>query len=648
MLGKGEGSITWRSVSLGLLLAAALCAITPYNDYVVGNTYIAGNHFPIGAVAVLLILSLLNFLLYRWRGRPFLSMRETTVVYIIIMVTSGIPSSGLLRYLVPCGTVPYYFATPSNQWAQLFWDRIPVRMAVSDPEAVNWFWEGLPAGVGVPWRPWVTMMSHWFVFFGALWVMMISLAALVRKQWADRERLTFPLVQFPVDVLRSDEGGPSAPFFTSRLVWIGAGVAFTVHLINGLHRQFPAIPLIPTFMELDSYVPDRPWNAAAPIYIAIFFSAIAFGYLLPLEVAAGFWGSVLFIKAEGVVLSLIGYEGDSAWSGVIADMTKQEQMGGLLVLAFVLFWLLRGTLADAFRKAFTRAADVDDAGEPVGYRLAFLALIVSVVISAAWLLAAGMTPFFMVAFMIGFIAIIVVLTRIAAEAGMLMIQLSYSPVDYLLLFGGTQFLGPGNLTALTFVDCSLTFDLREFLMPSVLNGFRLGEISGVSTRKLMPTIVASLLVCLLVSIPAFLLTFYRPGAAQVGNLEELLFHPRRYFDILQTRLQAPQSPSTHQYVSMAVGGVIVAALSWLRLNFVWWPVHPLGFVMATSWASLNLWFSLFLGWFLKLLTIRYTGLRGYVRFRPLFMGVVLGDVLGAVLWIIVGWFTGHGFMVTVN
>jgi hypothetical protein len=128
----------------------------------------------------------------------------------------------------------------------------------------------------------------------------------------------------------------------------------------------------------------------------------------------------------------------------------------------------------------------------------------------------------------------------------------------------------------------------------------------------------------------------------------LASHPRRFFSLLQTRLQGPELPSTGQYVSLAVGAAIVAALSWLRLHFVWWPIHPLGFVMGTSWASLNLWFSLFVGWFLKLVTIRYTGLRGYVQFRPLFMGVVLGDVLGAVLWIIVGWFTGSGFMVTVN
>jgi hypothetical protein len=179
-------AITWRSVSLGLLLAAGLCAVTPYNDYVVGNTYIAGNHFPMGGVGVLLLLSLLNLILYRWRGRPFLNTRETAVVYIIVMVTSGIPSSGLLRYMIPCGTVPYYFANPGNRWEQLFWSYIPQWMAVSDPRAVAWFWEGLPAGQALPWRPWITMMSHWSILFGGFWAIMVALASLVRRQWADR------------------------------------------------------------------------------------------------------------------------------------------------------------------------------------------------------------------------------------------------------------------------------------------------------------------------------------------------------------------------------------------------------------------------------------------------------------------------------
>jgi hypothetical protein len=238
-------------------------------------------------------------------------------------------------------------------------------------------------------------------------------------------------------------------------------------------------------------------------------------------------------------------------------------------------------------------------------------------------------------------------SSIIAEAGMLMVQVNFSPLDYLLLSGGSTALGPRNLTVLAFVDCSFGWDLREFLMPSVLNSFRLAELQGISTRKVVPAIALALLVCLLVSVPAFLITFYSPGAAQSGNFDHIYSHPHRYFAALASRLQSPVHASNTQYLSMLFGGITVAALSWLRLNFVWWPIHPLGFVMATSWASLNLWFSLFLGWLFKLIIIRYGGLRGYVQFRPLFMGVILGDVLAALLWIIVGLITGVGFMVTV-
>lgn len=649
-LQQSQRGITVRSVLIGLVLASGLCALTPYNDYVVGNTYIAGNHFPVGAVFLLLVLSLINLVVYRLRGRPFLSPAETAVVYIIIMVTSGIPSSGLLRYMVPISTAPYYYANPGNKWDQVFWQYIPTWLTVSSDRGVFWFWEGMPPGAHVPWREWRVSLSHWAILFCAFWLMMISFAALVRKQWVDRERLTFPLVQFPAEVLRSDQRGPSAAFFGNRLVWIGAGAVFLIHLINGLHRHFPALPNIPVFWDLSSqfYSLGRPWEAVVPVYIGLFFAAVGFGYLLSLEVAAGFWVSVLYIKLQGVILSALGYEGTSAWGGVISQIGDHQQMGGLLAVAFVLFWFLRGTFRDAFRKTFVRAADVDDRTEPLGYRFALPGLIVGIGISFAWLVAAGMDPVFALLALVFFVCIILVLTRIVAEAGMLMVHLSFAPTDYLLMFGGTTAVGPSSLTVLTFVDCALTFDLREFLMPSVLNAFRLSEQEGIPTRRLVPIIAVALVICVLVSIPVFLLTFYKPGAAQVGNVGEIDYHPRNFLSILASRLQNPQHPAPVEYLSMVSGAGIVAALAWLRLNYVWWPIHPLGFVMATSWASLNLWFSLFLGWLFKLLTIRYTGLRGYVRYRHLAMGLIMGDILGGVLWITVGFFTGVGIMVTVN
>jgi hypothetical protein len=229
-----------------------------------------------------------------------------------------------------------------------------------------------------------------------------------------------------------------------------------------------------------------------------------------------------------------------------------------------------------------------------------------------------------------------------------MVQFSFRPVDYLLLFGGTAALGPANLTVAAFVDTVLTFDLREALMPSVLNGFFMADQSGVSTRKLSRAMGAALVCALLVTIPVFLITFYKLGAIVVDRNGTLTGLPREFFTELASRLETPTHPSGLAYLSMVVGGVAVAVTSWLRLTFVWWPIHPLGLVMGTSYATRNLWFSLFGGWLIRMLTVHYSGLRGYVRLRPLFMGIIMGDVLGAVLWDIVGFVTKVGIMVTLD
>ena len=643
------GGITARSVILGFCLAGLLCAITPYNDYVVENTFLAGNHFPVGAVAVLLLLSAANLLAGRLqilRKRAVLSARELGVVYILTMVTSGIPSSGLLRYLIPTLPSIYYFAGLGNQWDKLIWSHFPPWMAVSGLPA-SWFFEGMPEGASLPWAAWWIPLSRWLILVGAVWLMMICLSALVRKQWADQERLAFPLIQFPLEVLRDDGRGPSAWFFGNRLVWVGAGVVLIIHLINGLHAYYPSLPAIPTTASMDSSLVDRPWAAAVPVRFNVYFSVIGFGYLLSSEVAAGFWLSCIVMKAQAIVLSIIGYEGTSAWSGAIAEIGNREQMGALLMVAGMLLWYLRGTLATAFRRIIS-SADGGDEGEPLSYRFAALGLLASLIITFAWLVSAGMTPVFAALFVASFAAICLVLTRIIAEAGLLMVQFSFRPVDYLLLFGGTTALGPANLTVAAFVDTILTFDLREALMPSVLNGFRMAEQQGISTRALSRVIGAVLVFALLVTIPVFLLTFYKLGALVVDRNGTLTGLPREFFTELASRLGTPSRPAGMEYVWTLVGAAAVAVTSWLRLTFVWWPVHPLGLVMGTSYATRNLWFSLFLGWLYRMATVRYSGLRGYVRFRPLFMGIIMGDVLGALLWDIVGLVTKVGIMVTLD
>ncbi|MCC6037657.1 MAG: hypothetical protein LM632_05560, partial [Armatimonadetes bacterium] len=68
-------------------------------------------------------------------------------------------------------------------------------------------------------------------------------------------------------------------------------------------------------------------------------------------------------------------------------------------------------------------------------------------------------------------------------------------------------------------------------------------------------------------------------------------------------------------------GLIIGALTcWLliklRLTFVGFPLHPLGFVAWYGWPIDRYWLSIFIGWALKSAILRYGGYRTFHKFRP--------------------------------
>ena len=94
------------------------------------------------------------------------------------------------------------------------------------------------------------------------------------------------------------------------------------------------------------------------------------------------------------------------------------------------------------------------------------------------------------------------------------------------------------------------------------------------------------------------------------------------------------------FVIFSVG--VFIALTWQIINggIPWWPIHPIEYTMLSSWASFKLWFSIMLGYFLKYGIVKYGGLRAYREARPLFLGLILGEMTLAGLWSIVGMITG--------
>jgi hypothetical protein len=99
---------------------------------------------------------------------------------------------------------------------------------------------------------------------------------------------------------------------------------------------------------------------------------------------------------------------------------------------------------------------------------------------------------------------------------------------------------------------------------------------------------------------------------------------------------APTSPVMAHLVAVIVGFLVVVLLNSLRVKLMWFPFHPIGYAVSSSWSMHVLWVSMFIAWVIKLLMVRYGGLRTYRAFLPLFLGFIVAECVVGGGWTILG------------
>ena len=90
-------------------------------------------------------------------------------------------------------------------------------------------------------------------------------------------------------------------------------------------------------------------------------------------------------------------------------------------------------------------------------------------------------------------------------------------------------------------------------------------------------------------------------------------------------------------VWFATGVGVMFFLTVMRTRYLWWPFHPLGYALMGSWTMIVFWAPCIIAWMLKVVILRYGGMRTYVFLRPMFLGLVLGEFGMAVIWAVVSW-----------
>jgi len=286
-------------------------------------------------------------------------------------------------------------------------------------------------------------------------------------------------------------------------------------------------------------------------------------------------------------------------------------------------------------------------GEAVSYRTALWGLAGGVLALSLLAAAAGMNFLLALLIFLLFLVIAIVLTRFVAEGGLLFIQAPFRPTDMIATFCGIGVLGPQNLIVLAYLERVSMFDLRAFLMPSLMDTWRITDTMGIVKRRLLPALVAGMAVATITSYVSLLTIAYRHGAVALEPWFAIA-SPQQPFQVLASYLKAPKPFEATHLELVGVGAAVMWFLFRMRSQFVWWPFHPIGYAMGPSWPMIQLWFSILAGWLLKLLILRFGGMRLFTRARPLFLGLVLGEFSVSGLWLVIGAVTGarHRFFLT--
>jgi hypothetical protein len=81
----------------------------------------------------------------------------------------------------------------------------------------------------------------------------------------------------------------------------------------------------------------------------------------------------------------------------------------------------------------------------------------------------------------------------------------------------------------------------------------------------------------------------------------------------------------------------VLAFSVLRYRYAGFMLHPVLFLFWGTYPATRVWFSFLVGWGIKTLIVRYAGGRIYQDLKPLFIGLIAGELMAASLVLVCDW-----------
>lgn len=631
---------TWRGFLVGLLLLPPNALWVLYMEHI-------GAHGPIpstislffNVVFVLFFLALGNAALRRLRPRWALNQGELIIVYIMLAIGTALAGLDGMQVLIPVMTHGFWFANPENRYDELL-ASVPRWLAVPDKSILYGYYNGSSTFYQRALvQAWLTPALWWTGFIVVLVFVMVCLSVLVRAQWADRERLTFPIIQLPMAVSE-----PATPLWRSPLLWTAFAIAGSIDLINGLHWIYPAVPYLSIAPTLDNYgtndlmrfLPDPPWSGIGWLPVTFYPAVIGIAFLVPLDLLFAsvfffFWWKAMFVIATATGIS----QGWSEAMGKSVFPYANEQMfGGYLAIAIGPLLVGRRYFGQVWLRLLGRPSEADDRGEGLRYRTAAIGAVVGIALLVAFSVHGGLSLRLAVLFFIMYYLVSLAVARVRAEFG--------SPVHDFHLAGPGQTIiyvaGTAGLRQQDLVMFSLLWwfnrAYRAHPIGISIEGVQMAHRSRSSSRALVTAIVLATLVGTISVFWGWLHYAYQLGvASQWGGGDH---RGVEMVSNLQSWVQNPTQPNPGALIGIGTGFAITMLLGLARTTFIGWPFHPVAYALSASWSIHIVWMPMLLAWIAKSLILRYGGLRLYRQALPFFYGLILGESVIGCGWTFIG------------
>ena len=581
----------------------------------------------------LLVLSLANIGIKRLFRKTLFKSGELSIIYVMLSIASGIGGHSMMQILPPMLGHPFWFATEENDWKNLFWRYLPEWLTVNDKRALAGYYEGDTLYKIEYFTAWLIPVLSWFSIIFIILLIMLCLNVIIRRQWVENEKLSYPIIQLPTEMTNSR-------FYFNRWMWIGFILVAIVDILNGLHFLIPNIPQVFSkryYLNLSS----EPFLAMGNLPFALYPFVIGLGFLIPLDLSFSCWFFFWFWKLQLIVGQMVGL---SHLPGF--PYLHSQAIGGYIGVTLVALYVSRFHLLLVIKQVLAQSSISNSRSQIMSYRKVVILLTVSSIILLALCQKAGMSITVATIFFLLYYLISMGITRMRAELGAPVHDIHYTGPEQMMVWAvGTRRLGTTNLTVLS-LFWFLTRTHYSHVMPHQLEGFKISTQVNISQWK---TFIAIIVACVVGIFSAFWVLLHIPY--QLGALAQIPWPTVNAFGLepwrrLENWLINPMVTSIPETIFIGVGMLVTFGLMFMRMKFFWFPLYPAAYAVTNSWAIHNIWFCLFIAWVIKIIILQYGGLKAHQKATPFFLGLILGEFTIGSLWTIIGILLGiptYGF-----